>query len=59
MAGVTMGKDDSGRHITEIKLDCKVKCSRLDEGKLKGLAAVTKEKCPVSRLNAGGGKTDK
>lgn len=53
-AEVTIGKDDSGPHITEIKLDCKVKCQGLEEDKLKKLAATTKEKCPVSRLYAGG-----
>jgi osmotically inducible protein OsmC len=53
-ATVTMVSDNSGPHITEIKLDCKVKCQGLDEGKLKKLAATTKEKCPVSMLYAGG-----
>ena len=53
-AEVTIAKDDSGPHITEIKLDCKVKCNGLDANKLKELAATTKEKCPVSRLYAGG-----
>ena len=53
-AQVTIAGDDSGPHITEIKLDCKVKCQGLDESKLKSLAATTKEKCPVSRLYAGG-----
>ena len=53
-AEVTIDMDDSGPHITEIKLDCKVKCQGLDESKLKKLAAITKEKCPVSRLYAGG-----
>lgn len=53
-AKVTLASDDSGPHITEIKLNCKVKCQGLDEKKLKELAAITKEKCPVSRLYAGG-----
>ncbi len=53
-AEVKMDSDDSGPHITEIKLECKVKCPGLEEGKLKELAANTKEKCPVSRLYAGG-----
>ena len=53
-ATVTMVSDNSGPHITEIKLDCKVKCQGLDVAKLKKLAATTKEKCPVSRLYAGG-----
>lgn len=56
-AKVTIGKDDSGPHITTIALDCKVKCDGLDENKLKELAATTKEKCPVSRLYAGGTAT--
>ncbi len=53
-AEVTIDQDDSGPFIKEIKLDCKVKCNGLDEAKLKELAATTKEKCPVSRLYAGG-----
>ncbi len=53
-AKVTIDMDDSGPHITEIKLDCKVKCSGLEDGKLQQLAATSKEKCPVSRLYAGG-----
>ncbi len=53
-AEVTMAQNDSGPHISEIKLDCKVKCKGLEENKLKELAATSKEKCPVSRLYAGG-----
>lgn len=53
-AKVTMSKDDTGPHISEIKLDCKVKCQGLNENKLTELASITKEKCPVSRLYAGG-----
>jgi len=53
-AEVTIDKDDSGPHISEIKLDCKVKCDGLEESKLKEFASTTKEKCPVSRLYAGG-----
>lgn len=53
-AQVTIDKDESGPHITKIFLNCKVKCEGLDESKLKELAAITKEKCPVSRLYAGG-----
>lgn len=53
-AKVTIAKDESGPHITEIALDCKVKCDGLDEDRLKKLAEITKEKCPVSRLYAGG-----
>lgn len=53
-AEVTIDKDDSGPHISKISLSCKVKCDGLDESKLKELASTTKEKCPVSRLYAGG-----
>jgi len=53
-ASVTITQDDSGPHISEITLDCKVKCQGLDENKLRDLAATSKEKCPVSRLYAGG-----
>jgi osmotically inducible protein OsmC len=53
-AHVTIGNDDIGPNITEIKLECKVKCEGLNESKLKELAAISKEKCPVSRLYAGG-----
>lgn len=53
-AEVTIAKDESGPHITEIILNCLVKCEGLDENKLKELAATTKEKCPVSMLYAGG-----
>ena len=53
-ATVTIGSDDSGPHITEIKLDCKVKCTGLDDAKLQELASKTKDNCPVSRLYAGG-----
>lgn len=53
-AEVTIGQDDLGPNITEIKLKCKVKCHGLGESKLKELASTTKEKCPVSRLYAGG-----
>ncbi|MBL0127857.1 MAG: OsmC family peroxiredoxin [Flavobacteriales bacterium] len=53
-AQVTMAKDDTGPHITSIALDCKVACSGLTAEHLKELAALTKEKCPISRLYAGG-----
>jgi osmotically inducible protein OsmC len=54
IAEVTIAQNGSGPYISEIKLDCKVKCQGLEENKLKELAATTKEKCPVSRLYAGG-----
>lgn len=53
-ARVTLDKDETGPFISEIMLDCKVKCEGLDENKLKELSLTTKEKCPVSRLYAGG-----
>ena len=53
-AKVTIGKDDMGPNITEITLDCKVRCQGLTDNKLQELAKTTKEKCPVSRLYAGG-----
>jgi len=56
-AQVTIDKDESGPHITEITLTCKVKCDGLSDRKLKELAATTTEKCPVSRLYSGGTAT--
>lgn len=53
-AKVTITKDDSGPHISKIELDCKVKCEGLNEDKLIELANISKEKCPISRLYAGG-----
>ncbi len=53
-ARVSMDKDDSGPFISEIQLDCKVKCDGLSKSKLEELSLITKEKCPVSRLYSGG-----
>lgn len=53
-AEVSIDKDDIGPNISEISLNCKVKCDGLEKTKLDELAATTKEKCPVSRLYAGG-----
>lgn len=53
-AEVTIAKDETGPHITKIMLNCQVKCEGLTEDKLEELAAITREKCPVSRLYAGG-----
>lgn len=53
-AEVTIAKDESGPNITEIILNCQVKCAGLTAEKLKELMATTKDKCPVSRLYAGG-----
>lgn len=51
---VTLGKDDIGPNITNIKLDCKVSCEGLAQAKFDELAFAAKEKCPISRLYAGG-----
>lgn len=53
-ATVTLGKDDVGPCITNIKLVCKVTCEGLSQEKFKELSAAAKEKCPISRLYAGG-----
>jgi len=53
-ATVTLEKDDIGPNITNIKLDSTVICEGLSQGKFKELAAAAKEKCPISRLYAGG-----
>lgn len=51
---VTLGKDDSGPCITNIHLDCTVQCEGLTQEKFNELAQAAKEKCPISRLYAGG-----
>lgn len=53
-ATVTLGKDDIGPNITNIKLDCKVSCEGLSKEKFDELALAAKDKCPISRLYAGG-----
>lgn len=53
-AKVAIDKDESGPLITQVALQCKVKCEGIDEIRLKALASIAKEKCPVSRLYAGG-----
>lgn len=53
-AKVTISSDDSGPHISQIALECKVKCDGLSADKMQELAKIAKEKCPVSRLYAGG-----
>ncbi|HEX5169628.1 MAG TPA: OsmC family peroxiredoxin [Cyclobacteriaceae bacterium] len=53
-AVVILDKDDIGPSITKIALDCKVDCRGLSADKLQELAAITKSKCPVSRLYDGG-----
>jgi osmotically inducible protein OsmC len=52
-ATVHLEKDDVGPIISVIELDCRVKCEGITEEKFQELAAVSKEKCPISRLFAG------
>jgi len=52
-AMVTLGKDDVGPSITNIKLVCNVDCDGLTQEKFDELALAAKAKCPVSRLYAG------
>jgi lipoyl-dependent peroxiredoxin len=56
-ASVTLGELDGGPAITNIKLDCVVKCEGISKEKFNELAAAAKEKCPISRLYAGGTAT--
>lgn len=53
-ASVTLGKDEKGPCITNIKLECKVSCEGLSKDKFDNLAIAAKEGCPISRLYAGG-----
>ncbi len=57
VASVSLGGDDTGPKIENIKLQTKVSCSGLSEDKFNELAQAAKEKCPVSRLYAGGTAT--
>ncbi len=52
-ATVTLGKDEKGPCITDIKLDCKVKCAGLSQAKFDELSVAAKDGCPISRLYAG------
>jgi len=56
-AAVTLGELDGGPAITNIKLTSVVKCEGLSQEKFDELAAAAKEKCPISRLYAGGTAT--
>lgn len=56
-AAVTLGEKDGGPAITNIKLETVVKCDGLSQEKFAELAQVAKEKCPISRLYAGGTAT--
>lgn len=51
---VTLGELDGGPAITNIKLISVVKCEGLSKEKFDELAVTAKEKCPISRLYAGG-----
>ena len=53
-AVVSLGKDETGPNITDIKLTCNVTCEGLSQEKFTELAQTAKEKCPISRLYAGG-----
>ena len=52
-ATVTLGQDNIGPCITDIKLNCTVRCEGLSQEKFVELAQIAKEKCPISRLYAG------
>jgi osmotically inducible protein OsmC len=54
VATVTLGKDETGPCITNIKLSCAVSCNGLSQEKFNELSLAAKEKCPISRLYAGG-----
>lgn len=56
-AAVSLGEKDGGPAITNIKLSTVVKCDGLSQEKFDELAQTAKEKCPISRLYAGGTAT--
>jgi len=56
-AAVTLGQLDGGPAITNIKLTNVTKCEGLSQEKFAELSAAAKEKCPISRLFAGGTAT--
>jgi osmotically inducible protein OsmC len=56
-AAVTLGEVDGGPAITNIKLATVVKCDGLSQEKFDELSVAAKEKCPISRLYAGGTAT--
>jgi osmotically inducible protein OsmC len=49
-ATVHLTRDDTGPVISNIELDCEVKCEGLSQERFDELANAAKEKCPVSRL---------
>jgi osmotically inducible protein OsmC len=52
-ASVTLGKDDTGPCITNIKLVCQVSCEGLSQELFDELTQAAKAKCPISRLYSG------
>jgi len=52
-ASVHLEKDDIGPIITQIELDCNVKCKGLSSQKFEELTLESKRKCPISRLYGG------
>lgn len=56
-AEVTLGKDDIGPNITSIVLTTEVDCPGLSKEKFDALTQAAKDKCPISRLYAGGTAT--
>ena len=52
-AKVSLGKDDKGPVITEIRLKVEAKVAGLDQAKFDELVNKTKSGCPISRLYAG------
>ena len=56
-AAVTLGEVDGGPAITNIKLETVVKCEGLSQEKFAEFSVAAKEKCPISRLYAGGTAT--
>jgi len=56
-AAVTLGEVDGGPAITNITLSTVVKCEGLSQEKFAELSVAAKEKCPISRLFAGGTAT--
>jgi osmotically inducible protein OsmC len=51
-AKVSLGKDEKGPVITEIRLKVEAKVAGLDKAKFEELVAKTKGGCPISRLYA-------
>ena len=53
-ASVTLGRDDTGPCITNIKLVCEVSCDGLSQELFDELTQKAKANCPISRLYSGG-----